>query len=158
MNWYFQIIIYCATERGNHHKTEHVRYSAVRTAGCKRLTGHQLKVLLQVPAGPPTDSMSSTICRIRYEVEVRTDVGNCHEFPVLRLPITIGTFPLLDSAVAMPGGSETGAPASDPRISVVSYDPGRYAGGGRGSADINVCIGVFSVLVQIFRRTSKRWL
>lgn len=119
-----QVIIYCANERGNQHKTEHVRYSTVRTAGCKRQTVQQLRVLLQVPAGPPTDANSSRICKIRYEVEVRSDVGNCHDFPVARLPITIGTFPLLDSV-----------PADDPRVSVISYDPG-------------TC---FIVIVDIFR-------
>lgn len=134
--------MYCATERGNHHKTEHVRYSSVRTVGCKRLSSHQLKVLLQVPAGPPSDCMSSTVCRIRYEVEVRTDVGNCHDFPVARIPVTIGTFPLLDSV----------RPGDDPRISVVSYDPGR-----RSQLEEKSCLMKPHFGSQICRRTSRPW-
>lgn len=37
-------------------------------------------------------------------------------FPTLRIPVIIGTFPLLDNL--------SNVDAQDPRISIVSYDPG----------------------------------
>lgn len=63
--------MYCANERFNHHKTEHVRYSEIKTRGCKSESNEVMTVALTVPAGPPSDGLSSIICRIRYEVEVR---------------------------------------------------------------------------------------
>lgn len=139
---------YCATERGNKHKTEHVRYSEVQTIGCQSHSTEMLKVSLIVPAGPPTDTGTSNVCRIRYEVEVwkltlykdffqffssfsftlqvKANVGRCSEFPSIRVPVTIGTIPFVEG----PPHKETFSfntqlyNGNDNRLSIISYDPG----------------------------------
>lgn len=137
---------YCATERGNKHKTEHVRYSEVQTIGCQSHSTEMMKVSLIVPAGPSTDTGTSNVCRIRYEVEVRrltpkplpfflhpsfifkvkANVGRCSEFPSIRVPVTIGTIPFVEG----PPQKETFSfntqtyNGNDNRLSIISYDPG----------------------------------
>lgn len=136
---------YCATERGNKHKTEHVRYSEVQTIGCQSQSTEMMKVSLIVPAGPPTDTGTSNVCRIRYEVEVhilyiviyaepssssifkvKANVGRCSEFPCIRVPVTIGTIPFVEGPPRKEAFSINTQPynGNDNRLSIISYDPG----------------------------------
>lgn len=55
----------------------------------------QLKQDLQIPAIPPTISTLSRVIQIHYEIKVEVKVKGTHINPIIRMPITIGTVPLL---------------------------------------------------------------
>lgn len=54
----------------------------------------QLKQDLVIPAVPPTIATLSRVININYEVKVEVKVRGAHINPIIRLPITIGTYPL----------------------------------------------------------------
>lgn len=85
-----------------------------------------MKVSLIVPPGPPTDTGTSNVCRIRYEIEVKANVGRCSEFPSIRVPVTIGTIPFVDGPPHKETFSFNTQPynGNDNRLSIISYDPG----------------------------------
>lgn len=64
------------------------------TADDKEL--NQLKQDLVIPAVPPTISMLSRVINIYYEVKVEIKVRGAHVNPVICIPITIGTYPLIN--------------------------------------------------------------
>lgn len=65
----------------------------VITADDKEL--NQLKQDMVIPAVPPTISNLSRVINIHYEVKVEINVRGTHINPVLCIPITIGTYPLI---------------------------------------------------------------
>lgn len=111
---------------------ERVRYADVQTIGCTAAHAEVLSVSLLVPPGPPTDTGTSKVIRITYEVEVKTDVGTCDAFPVVRIPVIIGTIPFAAvqprkepfSMFALTGGA--GSSGENNRLSIISYDPGSF--------------------------------
>lgn len=54
-------------------------------------------VSLLVPPIPPTDEVSSNICKVSYAVRVVGTVARHHKDILLVIPITIGTYPILDN-------------------------------------------------------------
>lgn len=54
----------------------------------------QLKQDLVIPAVPPTIATLSRVINLYYEVKVEVKVRGAHLNPIIRLPITIGTYPL----------------------------------------------------------------
>lgn len=68
-----QIITYASNQTVIKNKSEIVSLSSFQTNGIPRDHSEQLTVLLLVPPGPPTDMNSSTICKVRYDIEVYTE-------------------------------------------------------------------------------------
>jgi hypothetical protein len=57
-------------------------------------TGKYMQNLL-VPPLPPTNTTLCRVIHINYEVEVEVKVAGPHKNPIIRIPITIGTVPLI---------------------------------------------------------------
>lgn len=51
---------------------------------------------LVIPAIPPTDEITSNVCKVQYVLRVIGAVSYCHNDVVLEFPIKIGTYPILD--------------------------------------------------------------
>lgn len=57
---------------------------------------NQLQQNLVIPAVPPTISKLSRVININYELKVEVKVRGAHVNPVVRIPLTIGTYPLVN--------------------------------------------------------------
>lgn len=51
---------------------------------------------LVIPPTPPTDEHTSNICKVRYVLRITGAIKGCHRDIVLDLPVTIGSYPILD--------------------------------------------------------------
>lgn len=89
-----------------------------RVTGLDDKSMSQLKQELVIPPIPPTIYMLSRVININYEVKVEVKVRGAHLNPVIRLPITIGTYPLVNYPVVhngpIPVQMVTGASAPTP--------------------------------------------
>ncbi|KAG4069557.1 hypothetical protein HA402_006923 [Bradysia odoriphaga] len=70
-----------------------------RCGGCAKNQAKTYKINVTVPPVPPTDESTSNIVKVTYRLRVRGSAGCCREDPVLDIPITIGTYPILLSNV-----------------------------------------------------------
>ncbi|KAG4069549.1 hypothetical protein HA402_006915 [Bradysia odoriphaga] len=93
----FKIITYASNQNVIKNKSEIVCLTSFQTNGIKKNQAEQLTVLLLVPPGPPTDLSSSTICKVRYDIEVKTYISYFRNYPKIRIPITVGTYPLIEN-------------------------------------------------------------
>lgn len=57
---------------------------------------NEMKQDLEIPAIPPTIATLSRVININYEIKVEVKVKGVHMNPVIRMPITIGTVPLMN--------------------------------------------------------------
>lgn len=63
------------------------------TAGCSQRSELDLHVDMIVPSVPPTDCITSNVCKVAYSIRVVGLVSGCHSNPELIIPIVIGTVP-----------------------------------------------------------------
>lgn len=85
-----------------HSQTPHIKtLEEIENVCEQRITGEDAKALsqlrqdLQIPAIPPTIATLSRVININYEIKVEVKV-KAHINPVIRIPITIGTAPLVN--------------------------------------------------------------
>ncbi|KAJ6636592.1 Arrestin domain-containing protein 3 [Pseudolycoriella hygida] len=70
-----------------------------RCLGCNTNQSQSRTVNITVPPVPPTDESTSNIVKVSYLLRIKGCADCCREDPVLDLPITIGTYPILLSNV-----------------------------------------------------------
>lgn len=85
-----------------HSQTPHIKtLEEIENVCEQRINGEDPKALsqmrqeLQIPAIPPTIATLSRVININYEIKVEVKV-KAHINPVIRIPITIGTAPLVN--------------------------------------------------------------
>lgn len=54
----------------SHRKAEKVRLCDYNPGGCGKLKSVQYNIPIEVPSVPPTDLTSSSVCRVKYELQV----------------------------------------------------------------------------------------
>lgn len=54
----------------SHRKAEKVRLCDYHPGGCSKLKSVQYNIPIEVPSVPPTDLTSSSVCRVKYELQV----------------------------------------------------------------------------------------
>lgn len=54
----------------SHRKAEKVRLCDYNPGGCSKLKSVQYNIPIEVPSVPPTDLTSSSVCRVKYELQV----------------------------------------------------------------------------------------
>lgn len=54
----------------SHRKAEKVRLCDYNPGGCSREKSVQYNIPIEVPSVPPTDLTSSSVCRVKYELQV----------------------------------------------------------------------------------------
>lgn len=55
----------------SHRKAEKVRLCDYNPGGCKKEKSVQYNIPIEVPSVPPTDLTSSSVCRVKYELQVK---------------------------------------------------------------------------------------
>lgn len=70
-----------------------------QTVGCPQRSELDLHVDMIVPSVPPTDCITSNVCKVAYSIRVVGLVSGCHSNPELIIPIVIGTVPHHPSAL-----------------------------------------------------------
>ncbi|XP_067638811.1 arrestin domain-containing protein 3-like [Eurosta solidaginis] len=83
-----------------HNKTRYHSNTLARTTQgmqCLRLSKRLVEGELLIPPVPPTLEMGYII-GVRYEIKMSIDTGACHTDSEIKVPITIGTVPLAQSA------------------------------------------------------------
>lgn len=78
-------------------RTEDITVVEQEIEGCEHSDTKFLRVNLKVPPIPPSDDMTSNICKVRYYLHIKAPTSCCRDDLELDLPITIGSFPLSDS-------------------------------------------------------------
>lgn len=67
----------------------------------KVILDREIKINIDIPPLPTSDLTASKVCKVSYHVEVIGLVtGWCQKNPVLRMPVTIGTYPIKKSTVS----------------------------------------------------------
>lgn len=54
----------------SHRKAEKIRLSEHLPGGCGREKSVLYSVEIEIPSSPPTDLTSSSVCRVKYEIQV----------------------------------------------------------------------------------------
>lgn len=54
----------------SHRKAEKVRLCDYHPGGCSKQKSVQYNIPIEVPSVPPTDLTSSSVCRVKYELQV----------------------------------------------------------------------------------------
>lgn len=54
----------------SHRKAEKVRLCDYNPGGCSKEKSVQYNIPIEVPSVPPTDLTSSSVCRVKYELQV----------------------------------------------------------------------------------------
>lgn len=67
----------------------------VRHAGVPGKSKGNMEMHLSLPPVPPTNIAFCQVIQVNYEIQVLAKVGGLHRSPLLRLPVTIGTVPLV---------------------------------------------------------------
>lgn len=80
-------------------------------AGVPKNENKTYDVHLKISAMSPTNVNSCSIIQIFYELQVKAKILGFHESPVLKIPITIGTVPLITSQQS--GQMHADLPSSD---------------------------------------------
>lgn len=92
----------------------------IRHAGVPAKSKGNIEVQLSLPPVPPTNIAFCQVIQVNYEIHVVAKVGGIHRSPVIRLPLTIGTVPLMSQQYMslppapnwqQPGPSHAPAPA-----------------------------------------------
>lgn len=79
-------------------KEEIVDVAEVRnTKGVNKNESIDIEQQLVIPSVPPTNVLFCRVIKIQYELLVKATVRGMHHDPYIRLPITIGTVPLLEN-------------------------------------------------------------
>lgn len=55
----------------SHRKAEKIRLSEHLPGGCGRERDVEYTIPIKIPSTPPTDLTSSSVCRVKYEIQVR---------------------------------------------------------------------------------------
>lgn len=75
-----QILIYKSNQLNSHRKAEKVRLCEYNPGGCDKNKTVQYHIPISIPSVPPTDSTSSSVCRVKYELQVNENKKE--NFPV----------------------------------------------------------------------------
>ena len=94
---FFKIVIYKSNQLNSRRRTERIKLSEFLPGGCLKETEAEYRVAIVVPSVPPTDLTTSSVCRVRYEIQITADVDCCHNAPELTIPVTIGSIPFIDN-------------------------------------------------------------
>lgn len=65
-----QIIIYKSNQLNSQRKAEKIRLSEFVPGGCSEEKDIMYTVNIVVPPVPPTDLTTSSVCRVKYEIQV----------------------------------------------------------------------------------------
>lgn len=67
-------MIYKSNQMNSHRKAEKVLLCDYNPGGCGKEKSVQYNIPIEVPSVPPTDLTSSSVCRVKYELQVsKTD-------------------------------------------------------------------------------------
>lgn len=77
---YPQILIYKSNQLNSRRKTERIKLAEFVPGGCQKQSEVQYTVGIMVPAVPPTDMSSSSVCRVKYELQVIINLTNWSKF------------------------------------------------------------------------------
>ncbi|XP_055296096.1 arrestin domain-containing protein 1-like isoform X2 [Sitodiplosis mosellana] len=83
-------------ENSPKHKIERDAIAEVQTRGCFPQQKQAYTVNILVPPTPPTDVTTSKIVHVKYHLRIEGLTGCCHINPTITIPITIGSYPILD--------------------------------------------------------------
>lgn len=64
------MLIYKSNQMSSQRKMEKIRLSEHVPGGCGREKSVQYPIEIDVPSLPPTDLTSSSVCRVKYEIQV----------------------------------------------------------------------------------------
>lgn len=81
----------------SHRKAERVKISEYLPGGCSKNKQENYTVDILIPSLPPTDLTTSSVCRVKYEIQIVAEVNCCHNSPELIIPITIGSIPFIEN-------------------------------------------------------------
>lgn len=69
-----QILIYKSNQMNSHRKAEKICLSEHAPGGCEKSKNVQYTIGIDVPSVPPTDLTSSSVCRVKYELQVSISI------------------------------------------------------------------------------------
>lgn len=75
-----QILIYKSNQLNSRRKTERIKMAEFLPGGCQKQSEVQYTIGIMVPAVPPTDLTSSSVCRVKYELQVTVISTMAHLF------------------------------------------------------------------------------
>lgn len=64
------MLIYKSNQMSSQRKMEKIRLSEYVPGGCGREKSVQYPIEINIPSLPPTDLFSSSVCRVKYEIQV----------------------------------------------------------------------------------------
>lgn len=95
-------------------KEEILSEAEVRCGAVAATNQRRFEQSLLIPPVPPSNMNYCRILNVSYEVHVTAKVSGMHVNPVIKLPITIGTVPLIASMPQVVAGHQPTAPAITP--------------------------------------------
>lgn len=90
-----KIIRYSAQAPSAMTKEEVINEVEIHSGGIKRRSKENFKQYLFIPAVPPTNTNSCRVLNVSYEVRAKCIVSGSSQGPTVRLPIIIGTVPII---------------------------------------------------------------
>jgi Arrestin (or S-antigen), C-terminal domain len=88
-------VIYVSHTPRSRSRNEIDTVAETRQPGVARKKSNKFLADLVIPPIPPTNIILCRVIQISYEVVVEAKVGGAHQNPRVRIPITIGTVPLV---------------------------------------------------------------
>jgi hypothetical protein len=90
-----KIVVYYSQTPRSSARQEMVDVAQNRATGVARNDSGKYLQNLLIPPLPPTNIFMCRVIHITYEVVVEAKVAGAHQNPIVRIPITIGTVPLI---------------------------------------------------------------